>query len=144
VSAKDKSERALAARTNAASAAGAMDLVTILIDAAKYVYDAKQGIAREQAHRAEIAEATRVEVERIRATKSLLMTYLERTFDERKALFEALLARLDGALDGGDADAVSAVLQATLDLAKSSPFKQLQDAGTFQQALRDKSTEWRF
>ena len=72
------------------------------------------------------------------------MTFLGRSFDERRELFGQYLERMDQAMSNGDMAAMNMFLQATLDLAKSSPFKALQDAAAFHQALSNKDTEWSF
>jgi hypothetical protein len=85
-----------------------------------------------------------VEVQRIQAVRDVMLSYLDRSFDERRKNFDALFTQLDAAIAGGNVEVIAKTLDAVVDLAKSSPFKDLTDAATAKAALRDKSREWVF
>jgi len=94
--------------------------------------------------RAAIESARQQALARIDAQKTLLMTYLEKTFDERKDLFGKYFNIVDDALKKGNMQQLGMVLNNINDLAASSPFKVLVSIDNIGKALKDPNTEWDF
>lgn len=81
-----------------------------------------------------------VDLKEIHAKSELFLTYLQRTFDERRANFKELFNSLDRAMqDGGD---VAMILGAITTLAASSPFKDLHDVELVRKNLANPDHEW--
>lgn len=76
-----------------------------------------------------------VRIARLRVQRDIVMDYLERSFDERRFLFERQFEVVDHALTTGNIEELALSLQSINDLAKSSPFKALADIGNVQRAL---------
>lgn len=76
-----------------------------------------------------------VRIARLRVQRDIVMDYLERSFDERRYLFEQQFKVVDHALMTGNTEELALSLQSINDLAKSSPFKALADIGNVQRAL---------
>lgn len=74
-------------------------------------------------------------VERLKSTERLLSSYLDKTFDERKYLFDNYFKIIDQSIKNGDSRTLSQCLQNVLDLAQSSPFKALADFDKFDKML---------
>ena len=81
----------------------------------------------EKTKRAQITAWERTSIKDIRARRDILMTYLERSFDERKENFNRLFDALETALENDRQD-VSGILQTITTLAGQGPFADLQDA----------------
>lgn len=113
-----------------------------LVDAIKHVATCVRDIAGQQTEQARIAADARKEIERVHAVRNVLMSYLDRSFDERRHNFEELFTRLDRALESDNVHAVAATLDAIVKIADSSPFKALKDIQATQKLLKDKSKEW--
>jgi hypothetical protein len=92
--------------------------------------------------RREIEADERVRLAEIAATRELVMGYLERSFDERRGNFAALFARMDAALAAGDVQALSVLCTTTVELARSSPFKDLATLADTRRALKDPGHTW--
>ncbi|CAM3209333.1 hypothetical protein G4177_03400 [Corallococcus sp. ZKHCc1 1396] len=75
---------------------------------------------------------------------SLLIRHLDRSFDERRENFRQLFERLDGAIQGNNAQMAAAVLDSVIKLADASPFKALKDVASTREALGQKGKEWQF
>lgn len=106
-------------------AAGAINpdvaLQTIVASYADY----KQIVSQEKTKREQIRAWRDVELERIAAQRELFMTYLECTFDERRANFAKFFEVLDHAVETEAVDVVSTTLDSITALAKTSPFKDI-------------------
>ncbi len=97
----------------------------------------------------EIQETKRTEIEShkqqalayIDMQKQILMTYLNKTFDERKEIFSQYFKVVDDALQKGNMDELVIGLNNINRLATSSPFKNLENV---QKALKDSNTVWEF
>lgn len=85
--------------------------------------------------REEIRADRDVRIARLRVQRDIVMDYLERSFDERRFLFERQFEVVDHALTTGNIEELALSLQSINDLAKSSPFKALADIGNVQRAL---------
>jgi len=104
--------------------------------------EAKLSMEEQRTRRQEIAARENVALAEIRALQELLMTALERTFDERHRNFGELFARADRALEQGDPATLAAVMSAVTTLAASSPFRDLESLEATRAALqRRKSWE---
>lgn len=79
-------------------------------------------------------------LKRIDAQKIILMTYLEKTFDERKLLFAQYFRIVDDALAKNNMQSLAIGLKSITDLAASSPFKNLEDIS---HALQNPNTIWK-
>ena len=83
--------------------------------------------AQEKTKRAEIAAGRDISVEKIRAQRDLIKSFLDRTFDERKQVLTAQIKVLDRAIDKGDTAALKLALDSMLTVIKSSPFENIAD-----------------
>jgi hypothetical protein len=101
-------------------------------------------IEKERTEQHRLREDARVRVEHLHAMRELLMTHLDRSFDERRENFRRLFDALDGALQGNNVQGVSAVLDSVVKLADSSPFKSLRDVASAREALGQKGKAWEF
>lgn len=92
----------------------------------------------------EVREANQTERERIKkdketalkqieATKTVLMTYLNRSFDERASIFKKDFEAIDAAIANNNMEALALMLQSVNTLAAQSPFKALVDLAQVKQ-----------
>jgi hypothetical protein len=77
----------------------------------------------------------------IEADREILLTYLDRSFDERRENFRRLFDELDRAMSGDTAQ-VADVLGAITTLAMKSPFQDLKDVDTVTANLNDPNYGW--
>jgi hypothetical protein len=96
----------------------------------------------ESTQRARIRAYEATEVGRIKAAEAVLKDYFEQVFAERRATFEELFSRLDQALDQGNGEVISVVLQGIVDVARTSPLAELGDLSKIRAALDD--PDWVF
>ena len=101
----------------------------------------QQVVETEQTKRRAITADECLWLAAIEADCRILMTYLDRSFDERAANFRELFGKLDRAM-AGDGTEVADILGAITTLAMRSPFSDLKDAATVTAKLRDRDTEW--
>jgi hypothetical protein len=80
----------------------------------------------------------------IKAKSDFLIGYLERSFDERAKNFQSLFEVVDHAIASDNNQQLSLALNAIVDLAKSSPFKDLADLSTVQKNLENPDHVWEF
>ena len=99
-------------------------------------------VAEQETKREEIRAERDVAIERIHAMSDNIKLYLEKTFDERSAIFAKQFECVDAALRDGNTEMLALTLNSINSLAASSPFKNLADINQVQQALGDSSTEW--
>jgi len=83
-------------------------------------------------------------ITRINAQRDLLMTFLERSFDERAENFRVLFGVVDNALVSGDNEQLALALNSITELAKSSPFKDLANLNNLRAALNNPEHVWEF
>lgn len=118
---------------------------TQCLDTVASAYTKYKTIAeQEQTKRREIEAWEKDNIARINAQRDLLMTYLERSFDERAANFRALFAVVDSALASGNNEQLALALNSITEIAKSSPFKELASLSSVRTALNDPNHEWTF
>lgn len=91
-----------------------------------------------------IAARRDIALAQIENQKTLLLAYLDKSFDERKENFEKLFSVLDHALDSNNMEELGLGLQSIIQLAESSPFKDLASLGATAAALEDPDHEWDF
>lgn len=96
----------------------------------------------ESSKRARLQAYETVEVARIRAGEAVLRDYFSRVFAERRYLYEEMFARLDVALEKGNAEVLHSVVVGIVDIAKSSPLAAMGDLGQIRQALDDPNQVW--
>ena len=71
----------------------------------------------------------------IKATKDVLMTYLNRSFDERAMIFKKDFETIDTAIANNNMEALAITVQSVNTLAAQSPFKALVDLAQVKQSL---------
>ncbi|MGC1527400.1 MAG: hypothetical protein WA783_15240 [Phormidesmis sp.] len=101
-------------------------------------------VSQERSKRRDIAAQEKVTLSRIRSQRDIFLTFLDKSFDEREKNFTKLFDVLDKAMTSGDNQKVAIVLNQIAELARSSPFKDLQNASKVQAALDDPEHEWAF
>lgn len=85
--------------------------------------------------REQIRKQAEIRIKEIDSMRDLIMTYLDKTFDERSKIFAKQFECVDKALAAGDMNLLSISLNSITDLAKSSPFKALADIKNVQKQL---------
>lgn len=90
--------------------------------------------------RTEIRAQAEIRIKEIDAMKNIIMTYLDKTFDERSKIFAKQFDCVDKALAEGDSNMLAITLNSITDLAKSSPFKALADVKNIKQQLTANNT----
>lgn len=90
--------------------------------------------------RAQIRAQAEVAIHQIDAIRDVLKDYLERSFDERRKIFDKEFEVVDKCLANGDTQALAVTLNSITALAQSSPFKALADLGTVRKTLANKGT----
>lgn len=91
--------------------------------------------------RTQIRANANVAIKKVEAMRDVLQEYLEKSFDERTAVFAKQFEVVDQALINGDNVMLSTGLTAINQLAASSPFKALADLNTVQQMLTTDEVE---
>ena len=89
----------------------------------------------QETKREEIRANRDARIKQLEAQRDIIMNYLDRSFDERRYLFEKHFKIVDHALMTGNTEELTLSLQTINDLAKSSPFKALADLGNVQNTL---------
>lgn len=86
-------------------------------------------VVREQeiTKRLEILSSRDISLEKIRAQRDLIKTFVDATFDERKQALTAQIKVLDRALEKGDTATLKFALDAMVNTIKSSPFESIAD-----------------
>jgi len=95
-------------------------------------------IVREQeiTKRRAIKARKEVALEAIRSQKEVILTYIEKTFDERNIIFKEMFEKLDYAIANNDSSLVDKSLTVILSTLQTNPFKSFDD---FKNKLQDKS-----
>lgn len=96
----------------------------------------------QETKREEIRAMRDTAIAQINAMKECVQTYLEKTFDERSAVFAKQFEVVDTALLSGDNEMLASGLNSINALAASSPFKNLADITAVQKSLSSSDTEW--
>lgn len=90
--------------------------------------------------RAQMRAQAEVAIHQIDAIRDVLKDYLERSFDERRKIFDKEFEVVDKCLANGDTQALAVTLNSITALAQSSPFKALADLGAVRKTLANKGT----
>jgi hypothetical protein len=98
----------------------------------------------EKTKRRQIEADEKVMLAAIKAKRDFLITYLEKSFDERAKNFQALFDVVDHAIDTGNNQQLALGLDTITKLAQSSPFKDLANLASVQAALNDPDHKWEF
>lgn len=93
----------------------------------------------QETKRTQIRMDAEVAIKKVEAMRDTLKEYLEKSFDERGAIFAKQFEVVDKALATGDNNMLSMGLTSINELAASSPFKALADINSVQQMLTDDS-----
>ena len=117
--------------------ADAINMVKIFVEASK---DVAKFTEIQKTKRTEIRALTEVRIKEIDSMRDLILTYLDKTFDERSKIFAKQFECVDKALVNGDANLLAISLNSITDLAKSSPFKALADIKIVQKQLAANNT----
>ena len=96
----------------------------------------------QETKREEIRAMRDTAIAQINAMKECVQTYLEKTFDDRSAIFAKQFEVVDSALLSGDNEMLASGLNSINALAASSPFKNLADITSVQKSLTSSDTEW--
>jgi hypothetical protein len=96
----------------------------------------------ETTKRREIDAQEKITLAEVQSKRDFLVGYLERSFDERANNFQSLFKAVDQAMLSGDNQQLSLVLHSIVELAQSSPFKDLADLSTVKTALADPDHVW--
>lgn len=80
----------------------------------------------------------------IEQRRDVMMQFLDRAFNERAENFREFFVLADQAIATGDNDQLAAVLTSIVELAKTSPFKDLADLAKVEEALNDPGHLWEF
>jgi len=99
---------------------------------------------QEKTKRREIEAWEKEAIAKINAQRDLLITYLDRSFDERAENFRALFNVVDKAMSSGNNEQLALTLNEITEIAKSSPFKELANLTSVRAALDDPDHEWTF
>ncbi len=99
---------------------------------------------QEQTKRQQIASWEWITIAKIEAQRDVLLSYLDRSFDERAENFQALFKVVDQAIAARNNEQLALALNSITELAKSSPFKELADLACVRAKLNDPDHEWTF
>lgn len=99
---------------------------------------------QETTKRREIEAKEKTVLTELKYRRELFMTYLERSFDERKENFQNLFKTLDKAIDTNSSEVFLHTLNSITELAKSSPFKDLASVSAVRDLLDDPSKQIEF
>lgn len=94
----------------------------------------------EKTKRHAISAEERRAIHQINVQRDLLMTHLERSFDERRENFRQFFDSLDRAIDKGDTATVAVTLNSIVELAQSSPFKDIASVQAVRDVMADQDT----
>ena len=117
--------------------ADAFNMVNTFVEASK---DVAKFTEIQKTKRAEIRAQAEVRIREIDSMRNLIMTYLDKTFDERSKIFAKQFECVDKALADGDTNLLAISLNSITELAKSSPFKALADIKNVQKQLTADNT----
>ena len=90
--------------------------------------------------REQIRANTDVAIKQIEVVRDTIQIYLEKTFDERRYLFEREFQLVDKAIESGNTILLEQSLASITSLAKESPFKGLSDFAKAQKELSNPGT----
>lgn len=97
--------------------------------------------AEQETKREEIRAERDVAIAKIKEMGELVKVYLEKTYDERSAIFAKQFDAIDAAISNGNIEMLAVTLNSMNALAASSPFKNLADINSVKKGLIENS-EW--
>ena len=106
---------------------------------AKVTQEVAKFAEMQETKRTQIRMDAEVAIKKVEAMRDTLKEYLDKSFDERSAIFAKQFEVVDKALATGDNAMLSMGLTSINELAASSPFKALADINSVQQMLTDDS-----
>ncbi len=86
--------------------------------------DYKKLVQIEETKRHEISAKRDVALERIRAQRDVMESYLSKIFEERQGVIHNLFERMDQAIESGNNELLDKTMSGVLDYAKTSPLAQ--------------------
>ncbi len=92
---------------------------------------------QERTKRKQIRAAENERLAAIAAQRDLIMAYLDRSFDERRANFEGLFRALDQAIAEGRPEVIATTLHSITELASSGPFRDIASVAQVRDRLAD-------
>lgn len=139
-------ERQFTASMNAQAVAvvDSKDVVEALTFLVKMAGEVAKFESAQQTVRAGIAAERDVAITNIEMQKTLLMEYLDKSFDERRENFQKLFTVVDDALEKDNIQQLALGLDSILKLAETSPFKDLSSIETATTALNNPNHQWDF
>lgn len=115
-----------------------------MVDMTKLFIEKSADVAKfceeQKTKRAQIRAQTQVAIHQIDTVRDFLKDYLQRSFDERRHIFDKEFEVVDKCLASGDIQALAITLNSITNLAQSSPFKALADLGSVRKTLENKGT----
>ncbi len=108
-----------------------MNLISDVIGTIKFC-------AEQETERSRINAQRDVCIAQIKSKEEIILDYLEKTFDERKGLFEKFFNRADKAMESGNNEQLAVILSGVTKLAESSPFKDLVDLERTKNTLKNR------
>ena len=110
-------------------------LINVFTDLAKQAIDTVKFCEEQETERTRINAQRDAVLARINAQKEIIRDYLEKTFDERRKLFDEFFDMADKAIESGNNEHLAEVLTEINQLAASSPFTDLE---IVKEALKNK------
>lgn len=104
----------------------------------------RQVVAQEKTKRREIEAFEKEAIAKIEAQKEVLITHLNRSFDERAKNFATLFTVVDRAIEAGNNEQLALALGSIVAIAKTSPLDGLINYSDFQARLNDPNHKWQF
>ncbi len=129
--------KGLAVGNPAEAAAVLKNLITMAGEVSKFTETQKTERKKIEAERDE-------QLHKIAAQKEIMLSYLDKTFDERRENFAKFFNVVDIAIANNNMEMLSQSLQGITTLAAMSPFKSLADINSTQKALNDQNHVWDF
>lgn len=101
-------------------------------------------VQEERTKRRDIAAWEKTALAEIEQRRDVMIHFLDKAFNERAENFKDFFTLADQAIASGDNDQLAAILTNIVDLAKTSPFKDLADLPKVEAALDNPEHAWEF
>lgn len=121
-----------------------VEAVQVFNNLVKMAEDVTKFCEVQKTKRKEIEAIRDIVVSKIQSQKEIILTYLEKSFDERKDNFSKFFAIIDDAIAKDNMQQLAMGLDSVNKLAATSPFKALASIESTQKALTDKKHIWDF
>lgn len=106
-------------------------------------YNYQSVLEQETTKRQAIESWRETTLAQIQSQKHIVMTAIERSFAERREIYERMFAIVDQAIESNDNTRLAVALQCVTEVAKSNPFSALTDLQQTQQSLVDRNQVWK-